>query len=167
MTVGEQDDRALPDLRVDAGRRHLRADDRIRRAEHLEPLGVHLTDDPDSQTRARERVPLDDRGGQPEFGPEQPHLVLEQGAQRLDQLELEVLRQPADVVVRLDGGRAGATAGLDDIRVEGALDQEPDSALLRADIRGRTLEDPDELAADDLAFGLRVAHPGQRRQEPF
>ena len=35
------------------------------------------------------------------------------------------------------------------------------------DVARRLLEDPDELAADDLALLLGVRHPGQRRQEPL
>ena len=35
------------------------------------------------------------------------------------------------------------------------------------DVAGRLLEDPDELAADDLALLLGVGDPGERRQEPL
>ena len=65
-------------------------------------------------------------GGRPSCSPTSAHLVLEQGAQRLDQLELEVVGQPADVVVGLDVGGAGAAAGLDDVGVERALHEERD-----------------------------------------
>jgi hypothetical protein len=41
---------------------------------------------------------------QAQFAADLAHLVLEQLAQRLDQLELQVFRQAADVVVRLDNG---------------------------------------------------------------
>ena len=87
-----------------------------------------LADDPDGQPRAGERVPPDDRGGQPELLADGADLVLEQGPQRLDQPELQVVGQPADVVVALDVGRALAAAGLDHVRVERALDQELDVA---------------------------------------
>jgi hypothetical protein len=55
-----------------------------------------------------------------------PHLVLEELPEGLYQPELQVLGQPADVVVRLDGvgvllAAAGGRAGLDDVGVEGAL----------------------------------------------
>ena len=66
----------------------------------------------------------DDLGRQAELLADQADLVLEQRAQRLDQLELEVVGQAADVVVGLDVGGAGAAAGLDDVGVERALDQE-------------------------------------------
>ena len=79
-----------------------------------------------------ERVPPDDLGGQPELLADQAHLVLEQRAQRLDQLELEVVGQAADVVVGLDVGGARAAAGLDDVGVERALHEELDLLALRA-----------------------------------
>ena len=113
-----------------------------------------------------ERLPPDDRLGQPELGADPAHLVLEQRPQRLDQLELEVVRQAADVVVALDRGRAGAAAGLDDVRVERALHEEADARSLRGDLGRRGLEHPDELPADDLALGLGVGDARERGEEP-
>ena len=52
-----------------------------------------------AQSGTGERVPPHDLGGQPELLADQPDLVLEQRPQRLDELELQVLGQPADVVV--------------------------------------------------------------------
>ena len=108
--------------------------------------------------------------GTPELEADLAHLVLEQQPQRLDELELQVVGQSADVVVRLDVRRAGAAAGLDDVRVERALHEELDRVVAVARVRAddvarRLLEDPDELAADDLALLLGVGHPGQRGQE--
>jgi hypothetical protein len=60
--------------------------------------------------------------------------------------------------VRLAGARPG---GLDHIRVDGALRQEAHATQLV----GLLLEHIDECAADDLALGLGVAHPGERREE--
>ena len=60
-------------------------------------------------------------GGQAELLADHPHLVLEQRAQRLDQLELQVVGQAADVVVGLDVGGARSPAGLHDVGVERAL----------------------------------------------
>ena len=71
-------------------------------------------------------------GRQPELLTDRAHLVLEQGPQRLDQLELQVVGQPADVVVALDVGRALAAAGLDHVGVEGALDEPLDLARAAA-----------------------------------
>ncbi len=125
---------------------------------------VDLADDPDRQARAGERVPVDHRLGQAEREAELADLVLEQRPQRLDQRELQVVRQPADVVVRLDVRRPGTAAGLDDVRVERALDQELDVPL-GVQLAGGRLEGADELAADDLALLLRVGDAGQRAEE--
>ena len=79
-------------------------------------------------------------------------------------VELQVVGQAADVVVRLDVGRAGAAAGLHDVGVKRALHQELDVAV-GGDVAGGRLEDPDELAPDDLALLLGVGDPGQRAEE--
>ena len=80
---------------------------------------------------------------------EPAHLVLEQVAERLDQLEAELLRQAADVVVRLDRRRraVGGAAALDHVGVERALGQE----LGVLDALRLVLEHVDEHVADDLA----------------
>ena len=129
-----------------------------------------LPDDADAETGAREGLPPHDRLGQSELHADPAHLVLEERAQRLDERELEVVGETADVVVALDVGGAGAPAGLDDVGIERALHQEVDGlavgARLGDDLAGRLLEHADELAADDLALLLRVGHPGQRGEEP-
>ena len=48
-------------------------------------------------------MPADEGLGQAELAAERPHLVLEQFAQRLDQLHVHALGQAADIMVRLDG----------------------------------------------------------------
>ena len=87
---------------------------------------AHLAENAHAQTRARERVAIHHLARQAELDAERAHLVLEQLAQRLDQLQVHRLRQAADVVVGLDDVRlAGARAGrLDDVRVDRALRQE-------------------------------------------
>ena len=103
--VAQQHDRALPDLAVQAGAGELLAGDRVRGAQHVEPLPGDLADDPDPQPRPGERLPPDDPVGQAELGADPADLVLEQRAQRLDQRELQVVREPADVVVACPPGR--------------------------------------------------------------
>ena len=76
--------------------------------------------------------------GQAELGADPAHLVLEEHAQRLDQLEVHVLGQAADVVVRLDlRGGAVRLPRLDHVGVERALHQEAHVA----ERRGLVLED--------------------------
>ena len=82
------------------------------------------------------------------------YFVLEQFAQRLQQLQVQAVRQSAHVVVRLDrdcllGLRA---RGLDDVRVYGAL-REP---LCILDGLRLFLEDIDKQLANDLALLLRI-----------
>ena len=101
--------------------------------------------------------------GQAELAAERPHLVLEQFAQRLDQLHVHALRQAADIVVRLDGDRraAGERHALDDVGIERALRQE----LGAADLLRLLLEHLDEQPADGLALGLRIGLAFERADE--
>jgi len=73
--------------------------DGVGRAQDLQALTGDLTDDPDRETGARERVTPDDVRRQAELLAHQSDLVLEKRPQRLDQLELEVLGETPDVVV--------------------------------------------------------------------
>ncbi|MNN30812.1 hypothetical protein D3C81_1444720 [compost metagenome] len=80
------------------------------------------------------------------------HLILEQGIQRLDQAELHVFRQSADIVMRFDGLRR-CRAALHNIGVQRPLGKEREIPKL-----GRFfVEAVDELIADDftLLFGIR------------
>ena len=61
--------------------------------------GGDLAQAADGQAGAGERVPPDQRVGQAELEAEAADLVLEQVAERLDQLEAELFGQAADVVV--------------------------------------------------------------------
>ncbi len=101
--------------------------------------------------------------GHPELFARGPHLVLEELAQGLDELEVHLLGQAADVVVALDDGARPLEAdALDDVGVERALHEPPGAGHpLRL-----FLEDLDEDAADDLPLLLRIAYPRQRREKP-
>jgi len=88
-----------------------------------------------------------------------PDLVLEEFAQRLEQLQLHMLGQAAHVVVALDrGGRTAVRRKrFDDVRIKGALGEEFDLPLLLAlDFLDGALEDLDEFVADDLALALGI-----------
>ena len=116
-----------------------------------------------AKARPREGLAPDDPLRQAELRRDGADLVLEQHPQRLDELEVQVLGQTADVVVGLDRRRPGApvAAGLDHIRVERSLDEEADvRQLLRL-----LLEHADELLADDLALALGLDHAGEPLQE--
>ena len=103
------------------------------------------------------------RRRQAELAAERAHLVLEQFAQRLDQLHVHALGQAADIVVRLDGDRgpAGERHALDHVGIERALRQEFGAAeLLRLGV-----EHVDEQPADGLALRFRVGDAGERVEE--
>ena len=121
-------------------------------------------DDPDRQPRPRKRLPLDDLLGQPQLPPHGAHLILEQVAQRLDQLEAQIVGQPADIVMRLDRRRRAARArarALHHIRVGRPLHQ----IVHLAQLPRRLLEDGDERLADPLPLRLRIRHARQLFEE--
>src|SRR6185295_18897880 len=158
-----EDGERLPDAAVQPGRLDLVDDDPVGLAQRLEPLRRDLADDPDREPGARERLAVDHRLGQAQLETNGADLVLEQVAQRLDELEPHVGGEPADVVVGLDllGGLGLGRGALDHVRVERSLGQEVDLAqLLRL-----LLEDPDELVADDPPLLLGVDHAGEAGQE--
>src|SRR5262245_460532 len=97
-----------------------------------------------------------------ELAPERPDLVLEQVAQRLDELELHPLGKPPDVVMGLDD-RGGAAHGLrfDAIRKDRSLRQE----LHVAEPRRLILEDVDEGLAHDPPLVLGIDDSLQPLQE--
>ena len=157
-----QDGEALPELAVEAGVLDLFLQDGVGALQDVDALGGDLADDADAEAGPRERLAPDDALGQTELLADGAHLVFEQQAQRLDQLEAHLLGQPADVVVALDLGRL-TRAALDHVAVEGALHEEP-----RVGELARLLfEAADELLADDLALALRVGDPDQLVEEPL
>ena len=97
----------------------------------------------------------DDRVGEAEHLAELPHLVLEEIAQRLDELEAEILGKAADVVVQLDVRALPGVpvSRLDDVGVERALGEE---AHFAADGRGALLEHVDEAVTDPRALELGI-----------
>ncbi len=170
VNVSQKHDRALPDVAVETGLGEFLAGDGVGLAQQVEALLGDLADDADAQTRAREGLTPDDFVGQTELGADGAHLILEQSAQRFDELELDVLGQAADVVVALDGDGffALGAARLDHVGVDGALGQE--GGALVAGIGGFQLgrlglEHVHEQAANDLALLLGFAHAGELAQE--
>src|SRR6266571_1699833 len=80
-------------------------EDRIGAAQQLGVFALHLAEDAHAQARAREGMAEHQLARQPEREAELPHLVLEELAQRLQELQVQRVREPADVVMRLDGVR--------------------------------------------------------------
>src|ERR1022692_1564407 len=126
------------------------------------------TETADGQTGSGKRVAVEDLRGQPEFPANLANLILIVSAEGLH--DATGVDQPLyaghAVVVRLDDGGLFGSAGFDGVRIDGALAENPvaveqmagfDNALLHAH----------EFFADDVAFPLGVAHPGERAQEPI
>src|SRR5215213_4863811 len=153
-----QDRERLPQRPVQTGALDLVDDDPIGLAQRVESLGSDLADDPDREAGAGERLEEDDRLRESHLEPDRAYLVLEQVAQRLDQLEPQVGRQAADVVMGLDllGGLRLGRRAFDHIRVERPLGEELDLPGIALDLGRLFLEHADELVADDLAFLLWV-----------
>ena len=110
-----------------------------------------------------ERLARDDALVELHEAPDRAHLVLEELAQGLDEVHLEVVRQAADVVVALDDRRVAAVRGdgLDHVRVQGALAEEV--RLLEAG--GLRAEHVDEVVPDLLALELGVGDPREAVEE--
>ena len=156
-------------LVVEAGGADFFEIDRVGLAQDVELFRRDLAGDADGEARAREtdggrRRPR----GRPSSRPERAHLVLEQFAQRLDQLHVHALGQAADIVVRLDRHRraAGERHRFDHVGIERALREELDRAApVGGDLCRLALERLDEQPADRLALGLGVGDAGERAEE--
>ena len=110
----------------------------------------------------------DERLRQAELAAERADLVLEQFAQRLDELHSHPIGQAADIVVALDRRRRAARKryALDHVGIEGALGQKLDRPpAVACDPPRFGVEDVDEKLADRLAFGFRLVDAGERLQE--
>ena len=122
-------------------------------------LGVDLTEDADAESWTGERVTSQQLRIQPHLAAYAAHLILEEHAQWLDDLEFHVVREPTDIVVAFYGGAGTARGGdaLDDIRVDGTL-SEPLDPLEESTL---VVEDIDESGPDGLALAFRVGDTGQ------
>ena len=88
----QQHGEGLRRLAIQAGCFELVEDDRVGLAERVEPLAGDLAEAADGQAGAGERVPPDDLLRQAQLQAEPADFVLEQVAERLDQLEAEFRR---------------------------------------------------------------------------
>ncbi len=155
----QQHREGLPDRVVEPGAANLVEIDRIRPAQDGELFGRYLARHADGETGSGKGMPADQSVGKPELAAERTHLILEQFAQRLEQLQLHPLRESADIVVRLDGdaGSAGKRHRFDDVGVERALGEK----LGAADFVRLLVKYIDECGADDLALLLGIADAPQ------
>ena len=156
----------MPEALAQAGIRHFLLHDDIGLAQQLQALFGYFPQQADGQTRTGKRLPRDDRFRQSQLAPERADFVLEQLAERLDELHAHALRQAADVVVALDHlARPLERDALDDVGIERALGEEPRLAVLLAIALHFLLEHRDELVADDLPLALRIGDAAQLLEE--
>ena len=159
---GQQHGEGLPQRRVEVRRADFFVHDGVGPAQHVQARFGDLAQAAHREPRAGEGVAPEHVVRHAHGLARAAHLVLEQLAQRLDQLELHAFGQAADVVVALDHRARSAHAdALDHVRVERAL-HEPLDVL---DLRGVLVEDLDELAADDLALLLGIGDARERVEE--
>src|SRR5262249_58341369 len=92
----------LPDLTVKTAALDLVDHDPVGFSQDLKPLGVDLAQAADRQTGTWEGLAVDHLFGHAELQSDRADLVLEEVAQRLDQLEPQAPRQATDAVMRLD-----------------------------------------------------------------
>ncbi len=167
--VGKEHNGALPDLGIQPRRGQFLTGDGVGITQDFETVSGDLTHDTDAKTGPRKGLATDDDLGKPQLAADGAYLVFEEGAKGLDEVELEVFGQPTDVVVALDVGGSSPAAGLDHIRIEGALHEEADGFAVGLGLIHEfaldALERADELATDDLALLFGVADSGERVEE--
>src|SRR6266851_991316 len=159
-----QNCKGLPDLTVEAEMLDLVHHDPIGVAQDFQALGGDLSKAADRQARPGERLAVHHLLRHAELDADRAHLVLEQIAEGLDELESQAGRQPADVVVGLDlhGSRRHiGGGGLDHIGIKRPLREEVDVP----EALGLGFENRDELPADDPSLFFGVDDSAQRVEE--
>jgi hypothetical protein len=128
--------------------------------EDIEPMLGHFAHAAHRQPRTGEGMPPDDVVRHAELQAQLANLVFEQIAERLDQLEFQILGQSAHVMVQFDGGgrAVGRSAAFDHVRIQRALRQET-AAFDLCRLVGKTL---DKSMAYAASFFLRIGNAGQR-----
>ena len=157
--ICEEHNRKLPNAVREISAFNFFTRDCVRFPQYGEVVGSDLANNANREPGPGERMARDDCIWQSELAANRTNLVLKERTQRFDELELEVIRKTADIVMTLDIGGAGPPARLNNVGIERSLDEELDFAivivLFRYLLRG-FLEDTDKCAANDLPLGLRV-----------
>src|SRR5450631_3093024 len=161
----QQHGKRLPDLVVEAGFSNLIDIDGVGVAQDVEFFRGDLAGAADGEAGSWERMAADEDFRQAEFAAEHAHLVLEQFAQRLDQLHVHARGQAADIVVRLDRYRwaAGERYAFDHVGIERALRQK----IRAADFFGLRVEHVDEQTADGFSLLFGIADACEFAEEKF
>src|SRR4030095_10185148 len=128
------------------------------------------------KTRPGEWLPIDDLFRQTQLETRLAHFVFEQLAHRFNQLEMHLVWQSPNIVMRLNDLRRVPLDryALSHIRVQRSLCEKAELVIgnLRFIASFGKIDDcvfkhADELVADDFAFLLRISDAAQFRQEPL
>ena len=135
-------------------------EDRVRATEHVEILASHFPDHAHGEAGSGKRVAKYQFRWKAEGKSHLAHLVLEQIAQGLYQLEVHSVRQAADIVVGFDDVRLAVPGGggFNDVGIDRALGEPPDAI----EFFRLALEHVDEGRADLLALGFGIVQTPQR-----
>src|SRR5437016_528435 len=153
-------------MRVKTGSFDLADDHVVGFLQQSNAFGRNLAQNAHRQARPREWLALENFFRHSGFAANFADLIFKEVFERLDQLELHLLRQAAYVVVSLDGlRRATHTARFDYIGIERSLHQPLDLADQPFNPVGFAIEDLDEFVANELAFLFRIDHTGELGQE--
>ena len=152
--------KVLPNLLIQTGQLELLAQDGIGLTQRLQTIARDGTQAAHTQTRTREGLTINHIVRQTQLYTTGTHLILEELTQRLHEGKLQILRQTAHVVVRLNHLGRLRTA-LHDVGIDRTLTQEVDTVQLA----GLLLKDADKLATDDLALLLGILHALELREE--
>ena len=131
VDVGKQNQRTLPNDAVEASLGKLRAGDEVSGAENAKPLCGDLTNDADTEARSGEGLASDNHFREAELPANGADLVLEQKAEGFNEGELYIIGKTTDVMVALNVRSTSASTGLNDVRVQGALNEEIDGRTRR------------------------------------
>ena len=137
--------------------------DVVRQLKSLNKFSLNLAEYPNTEARARKRVPKNHFARQAEFETDLPDFVFKQFAQWLDQRHAHIIGQAADVVVRLDNLclARGRTGRFDDVGIYSSL-REPFDVFEFLCLFVKYL---DKHAADDFAFVFRIRLTRKRIKE--
>ena len=155
---GKQDDSRLPYLIIQSVATQGVDEDLVGVLKDAHFLGCDLAEDADAESGAREGMAPEEVGADAEGTAYAAHLILEEETQGLDDAEVHLLGESADVVMRLDGGgRSVDRYALDDVGIDCALGEPARSLYLLCLL----VEDLYEVAAYDLALALGVGDAGK------
>src|SRR5947209_19950737 len=158
----QQHRKRLPDLVVQSSSLDFRDHDLIGVLQQFDTLGGDLSENANRESRTGKGLTLQDLLRHTEIATDAADFVLKKILERLDQFQIHLFRQAADVVMGLDGLRwATHRMRFDYIRIQSSLHQEfgfscaaPVRSLVLLmsanQLFGLVVEDRDEFVADDL-----------------